>query len=151
MSKIEIKLINPLDEAADLLPLLQANWAESGNPFDFIPEDVRATYTFFNNNDALFGVAAYQGDEMVGYCIVTLHPHPLNRSVKICNADGLFLKPELRGGTISGRMMAGIKDIASEHNATIIHWHAPAGSSFGDVLASRMELMSTYYREVLPC
>jgi len=151
MGDITIKFVNPMDNFDIAADLLTANWKESGNPFPFNAEDTKKTYAFMVENYSLFAVAAYSDEEMVGYCVVTIHPHPMNHSIKICNADGFYLVPDLRGGTTSGRIMEAIRNFAKEKGVDIIHWHAPAGTTYCKALESRYSPMSIYFREELLC
>lgn len=148
-SEITIKLIDPMATFEEAIPLLEANWKESGNPFDFNAADTKSFYTYMADLHLLFAAGVYSDEKLVGYCVVSFVPHPLNHSIKICNVDGIYLIPELRGGNVFDRLRATIKELALEHKIHLIHWHAPAGSDFSNTLALRYEPISNYFREQL--
>lgn len=146
---VEIKLVDPIANFDQAVELLEANWKESGNPFEFNAVDAKSFYTHMAEMRLLFAVGAYLEEKLVGYCIVTIAPHPLNFSIKICDANGLYLIPDLRGGRTLSKITNAVRLLAKEHNANLIHWHAPAGSDFSKALASRFTPMSNYFREEL--
>lgn len=148
-TRIKIEVIDPFENLKDLLPLLKQNWKESGNPFDFVPEHAMKTYDTMSSKSILLCVGAYIRDHLVGYCVSTIYPHPLNNGVKVCNVDGLYVNPELRCGTAAARLMESTRNLAKVHEATMIHWHAPAGTGFAKALESRHTPISNYYREEL--
>lgn len=147
--KIDVTIVDPIthfDEAADLLA---ANWKESGTPIEFVPADAKRFYEYMADNHTLFAAAAFDGSALVGYAIVTIVPHPLNHSVIICNCDGIYLEPHLRGGRIVAEMMKVIRSMAKDRHAHSVHWHARAGSPFSEALAARFVPISNYFREQL--
>lgn len=149
VQNIEIKFVDPIANFDQAIELLRANWQESGQPFDFNTNDAKLFYTYMAHVNSLFAIGAYRKDELVGYCIITFAPNPLNHSVKICNVDGLYLLPELRGGRIFSKMTNAVRDLAHKHNVNYINWHAPAGSIFATVLESRFTPVCNYFREEL--
>lgn len=148
-SKIVVKLLNLVDCFDDAIPLLKANWKESGNPFELDVNSTKLFYTYMDSLGCLFIAGAYLDGKAVGYCVTTVSPHPLNNSIKICNVDGIYLIPELRGGRASVKLMNAVRGIAKGYKANIIHWHAPAGSKFSETLAARFTPLSNYFREEL--
>ena len=147
---IEVKVVDPLANFDEAAAMLQANWDESGSPIPFVVEDARNFYTYLGQNNALFAVGAWDEGKLIGYCITTIVPHPLNHSVKICNADGMYVLPEYRGGMVLGRIIRAVQRLAQLEGANHLHWHAPAGSEFGEALAKRMIPISNYFREDVP-
>lgn len=151
MSYIEIKLVDPMESFDAAIPLLEANWKESGNPFDFDAADTKAFFKKMATINTLLAIGVFKDNVLVGYSVVTIAPHPLNFSIRICDVSGLYLIPELRGGNTFGRISDLIKNLAEEYKANFIHWHAPARSEFSGVLSSRFEPISNYFREnVIP-
>ncbi len=145
---VEVRVEDPLEKFDEALPLLEANWRESGSPIEFKAEDVRQFYAYMAEMGAISAVGAWNDEQLVGYAITTFGPHPMNHSVRICNVDGLFLHPDFRMG-IAGRLMNSVKDLAVIEGAHYIHWHSPAGSDFSKALAKRTTPMSEYFREVV--
>ena len=80
---IKVKRVNPIEEWDDAISLIKANWSESNQPIEFNADDARRFYEYLYENSALFAIGAYQLDELVGYCLVSVVPHPFNQSVKM--------------------------------------------------------------------
>lgn len=146
---ITIKLVDPIESFDEAIPLLKANWKDSGNPFDFNAADTKAFYTRLSAIQIVCAFAAYEDDALVGYCVAVIHPHPLNNSIKICDVNGIYLIPRLRKGSTTMKMTQLVTLFALEADVNYIHWHAPANSEFSRVLASRHEPISNYFREAL--
>lgn len=152
---IEVRVAtDPMQQFDEALPLLEANWEESAIPIPFIAEDARKFYnhlagqgTLLTGTGRLFAVGAYDNDELVGYCIANIAPHPLNHVVQIAHVNGIYLKPKYRKGCAGAGMMAAIKELAKEREAYAINWHAPTGSVFAKTLASRFDPLNEYFME----
>lgn len=148
-TKFEFKIVDPIENFDEAEPLLKANWRESGVDMEFIPEHAKLFYSRLADFGILFAVGAYKDGELIGYCISTIVPHPLNHKARICNADGMYLAPEYRKGLVVAEMMRLTETIARNHEASAIQWHAPAGSSFSEALAARYKPLSNYFRQDL--
>lgn len=146
---IEVRVADAIDKFDEALPLLEANWRESGSPIEFKADDVRRFYEFMDKSGAIFAIGAWDEGKLVGYSIVTFGPFPMNHSVRICNVDGLYIVPEYRSSILFGRLQSAVRNLSLIENADYIHWHAPAGSEFSDALAKRTEPMTNYFREAL--
>lgn len=146
---IEVKIVDPIENFEQAVPLFQASWAETGFPFPFVPEDAKKFYSHVASLGMLFAAGAYDGDELVGYCIITIVPHPFNHSIRICNADGLFIFPDYRKGRVLASLMEAARIIGRKYGAHSVHWHAQANTEFARMLPSRFENISNYYREIL--
>lgn len=144
---IEVKIVDPIANFDAAAPMLVANWAETGTTMPFNLEDTRKFYGHLAEIGLLFAVAAYLADELIGYCIVTVVPFPMNHAYRVCNADGIYILPEYRGALVLGRMMDAVRFIAKDNNVNWIQWHAAEGSPFVDVLAARVPRSSHYFRE----
>lgn len=146
---VEIKVVDPIVNFDAASQMLLDNWAESGTPMPFKLEDTRRFYQHLAAVGMLFAVAAYEGTVLIGYCIVTIVPYPMNHSYFVCNADGLYIRPEYRSGLVLGRMMEAVRFLAKDNKARAIQWHAADGSPFVDMLAARFPRLSHYFREAL--
>lgn len=145
--KIDVSIVDPIahfDEAADLLA---ANWKESGSPIDFIPADVRKFYEFLAANHVFFAVEARAKGVLIGYAVITVAPFPLNHKVLICDCNGIYITPDHRGSSALARLMSEVRIMAKGHGASAIHWHAPAGSQFNEVLSRRFKPLNNYFVE----
>lgn len=146
---IEIKIVDPMDNFEVAGQMLMANWKEAGSKIEIKLPDMRLFYEHLQRMGALFAAGAYDAGKLIGYCIVTIVPHPFNHAIKICNADGVFLSPDYRGGRVLAGLMKAVRKLAREHNVFAIQWHAPAGSAFAAALAARVTPLSNYFMEVL--
>ena len=147
--KVEVKEINPIEYFEIAAELLQENWKASGAGFDFIPQDARKLYEFLRANGSLFGSGAFVDGKMVGYCIITITPNPVNHAVKVCSMTGMYLKPEFRKARATLELMDIVRRIAKDHKVDFIDWHAAAGSEFLRVLQARYKPVNSYFREQL--
>lgn len=144
---IQIKIVDPIENFDAAAPMLVANWEETGSKIPFDLEDTRKFYQHLAAFGLLYAVAAYEGNVLVGYCITTIVPFPMNHKYRVCNADGLYILPEYRGGTVLGRVMEAVRFLAKDKGAHWIQWHAAHGSEFVAVLAARVPRSSHYFRE----
>lgn len=147
---VEIRVASdPIAHFDEAIPLLEANWEESNMPIDFIADDARKVYQYMTAQGILFAVGAYDDDEMVGYCIATIAPHPFNHVVMMVNIDGIYLKPQYRKGRAGVQLMSTIREMAKKRAAYAINWHAPAGSDFAKTLERSFTPLNNYYTEKL--
>ena len=97
-----------------------------GIRFPFDP-DVEAYGRLWDAGYA-FAVAAFVGDEVVGYAVITVVPHPHNPAVIVAANDALFVAPAYRNGITSGRLILAAEAEAKRRGARKIIWHARAGT-----------------------
>jgi hypothetical protein len=91
MAVREIDIASHWDAA---LPLMEANWRETGASFDFAP-----SLEFFAQAQALgmlLALGAFHEDKLVGYASGIVAPHPFNPAVKVASVNVLYVKPEYR-------------------------------------------------------
>lgn len=146
---VEIKIIDAMENFDDALPLIEANWKESGSDIELIPEDVKKFYKYMSDMNCLYAAGVYEGDLLLGYCIATFSPHPLNHSIKVCSIDGIYMIPELRKGSTGAKLMDAIRVVAKQQGAHSINWHASPNSDFLKTLESRFTPINSYFREEL--
>ena len=146
---VEIKIIDAMENFDEAVPLIRANWKESGSPIELIPSDVRAFYKYMSDMNCLYAAGVYKEGILAGYCIATFAPHPLNYSVRVCSISGIYLIPELRKGSVTTRLMDAIRTVAKQQGAHSIDWHAAAGSDFLKTLEARFIPINSYFREEL--
>ena len=127
-----VKVVNPAEWIDKIRPLIQANWAETGFDFPFDP-DVEAYGRLWDAGYA-FAVAAFVGDEVVGYAVITVVPHPHNPAVIVAANDALFVAPAYRNGITSGRLILAAEAEAKRRGARKIVWHARAGTPLATML-----------------
>lgn len=146
---IEIRKINVLEHFDEASTLLELNWSEQNSPIELNKEDTRKFYEVMASLHALYGLAAYSEDKLVGYLIATIHPFPLNHSVRVCNIDGLFVVEDYRGGPAFNKMQEAIRQIAKDNGASYIHWHAPTGSMLSGYLMLKHKPLTSYFYETV--
>ena len=127
-----VQVVNPAELIDKNRPLIQANWAETGFDFPFDP-DVEAYGRLWDAGYA-FAVAAFVGDEVVGYAVITVVPHPHNPAVIVAANDALFVAPAYRNGITSGRLILAAEAEAKRRGARKIVWHARAGTPLATML-----------------
>lgn len=148
-SKYVVKEVNPMEEFDNASLLLLNNWKESNQLFPFNIEDAQKFYQYLADSNMLFSIGAYFDNKLIGYSVLTLHPHPLNHSVKICNVDGIYIAPKYRKKGLSARLILAVDQFAKKHRADYIHWHVPVDGEFEKTLVNRFEPLSNYYRQVV--
>lgn len=131
---MRIEIVNPAPWVSRIQDLLADNWAETGFDFDFDP-DVDA-YQRMYDAGVCFGVRGSRGDQTVGYCTVTVCPHPFSRHVVVASNDALFVRPEFRKGLLSGRLILAAEAEAKHRGARRFIWHCRAGTGLANVLSS---------------
>ena len=127
-----VQVVNPAELIDRNRPLIQSNWAETGFDFPFDP-DVEAYGRLWDAGYA-FAVAAFVGDEVVGYAVITVVPHPHNPAVIVAANDALFVAPAYRNGITSGRLILAAEAEAKRRGARKIVWHARAGTPLATML-----------------
>ena len=127
-----VQVVNPAELIDRNRPLIQSNWAETGFDFPFDP-DVEAYGRLWDAGYA-FAVAAFVGDEVVGYAVITVVPHPHNPAVIVAANDALFVAPAYRNGITSGRLILAAEAEAKRRGARKIIWHARAGTPLATML-----------------
>jgi len=122
------------DEA---LPLMHANWAETGFDFPFAPS--RERYVRQQAAGFMFAIGAFApegiAERLVGYSTAIVVAHPFNPdAVHYCCTDALFVQPEHRGSILAGRLLLATEREAKQRGATWISWHTRAGTPFAAML-----------------
>ncbi len=94
--------------------------------------------------NCLLTVAAFEGDDLVGYAIAVLSPHMLANTV-VATGVTLYVHPKHRNHGSGARLLYAIVQ-AGYDRASSVHWHAKEGSSFQRILlrAGARELERIY-------
>ena len=121
-----------LIEARDLV---EANWKETGFDIPLNPDP--ALYDMAEQANSWFGLAAYDGDKMIGYSSAWLMRHPFNPSVIFASSEALYVKPGYRSGTAPARLIKATEQEAKAIGAVRMMWHTRAGTRFADMLRRR--------------
>jgi GNAT superfamily N-acetyltransferase len=131
---VRTQILNPAEWIPSIGELLADNWAETGFDFDFNP-DV-AAYRRMYEAGMLFAVAAFDDEKLIGYCTVTVIPHPHNPSVIVAANDALFVTPEYRNGVAAGRLILVAQNEAKRRGAVKFSWHCRYGTPLAEMLIS---------------
>jgi GNAT superfamily N-acetyltransferase len=83
----------------------KAHWAEIAHDRDKMPLDVDyETYAQLETRGQLHVVTVRVDDELVGYHITFVHPHPHYRSTLCGFADVYYIEPAYRQGFLAARL-----------------------------------------------
>lgn len=129
---MEIRIVNPAEWIVKVRYLLEANWAETGFDFPFNPSV--EMYQAMADAGIAFALAAFDGGKVIGYCTVCVAKHPHNPDVIVGANDALFVAPEYRNGTATGRLIKAAEAEAQRRGAVRFTWHCRAGTGFADLL-----------------
>lgn len=132
---IEVREGSLADNIDKIDDLLRANWEETG--FNFPLKLDKERYKQFEALGILLVVGAFNGDEVVGYSLASVLPHPFNPDVVFCNSDAMFLHPDYRHTTAGARLKAKTAELAKARGAKRIFWHARGDTGFADMLRKR--------------
>lgn len=122
-----------IDESWDAaLPLMQANWNETGGQFPFAP--ARDFYVSMQRAGFVFALGAFHDEQLRGYAIVTVAPHPFNPGVLVASCNPLYVDPQYRGGLLPGRLILLAEEKARERGAVVLYIHARSGTSVDKTL-----------------
>lgn len=132
MRVAEIQIADNFEQA---LPLLRANWEETGFDAPFDPS--KEQYVAMQECGALFAIGAFDGDQIIGYSTAIIVPYAHSQHYRYCATDALFVTPAYRHATIGARLIAETERIAQARGARFIAWHTRAGTGFAEVLGKR--------------
>lgn len=135
MPRMRIAEVNIAEHVDRCLALLDENWAETG--FDFPLDPDRRQYIAAQEAGILFALAAFDGEEVVGYSTAFVSPHHFNPAVVMCHSDALFVARSHRDSSAGARLIAETERVARERGAHRMLWHTRAGTALADVLSSR--------------
>lgn len=128
-------IVNPAEWMNAAMPLIEANWAETGFDYDFKP-DV-SQYARLYELGMCFAVAALYADTLVGYCtVVVVGPLHNPEHVTAVN-DGLFVDPVYRNGRAAYLIMQAAEREAHARGAKEFMWCLRPGTPIEHALLKR--------------
>lgn len=130
-----IREIQAAEHIGKVQHLLAENWAETGFDFDLRP-DVEMMRRL-QDADLMFVLAAFDGDEMVGYSSAMVAPHTYNPALIFCNSDALFVRRAWRPRGVGARLIIETERVAAERGAVRMLWHTRAGTPLAGALERR--------------
>lgn len=96
----------------------------------------REIYDALQEADMLVCVGAFAEDEIIGYAIAAVSPHPHYEMVQ-ANHDSLFIHPDFRTPRLALRMIEVVEMECRVRGASFIAWHAKPQSAFARLISSR--------------
>ena len=132
---IEVRECLLADHIDDIDALIAVNWEETGFDFPFMLDKER--YKQFEAAGFLLVVAAFNEEEVVGYSLASVLPHPYNPAIICGNSDAMFLHPNYRNSTAGARLMFETERLAKERGANRMLWHARGDTDFIETLRKR--------------
>lgn len=122
-------------EHIDAISALTAeNWDETGYDFPLVLD-----VDFYKQLEALgmiIAIAAFEGEQVVGYSLASITSHPFNRSIILCNSSALFLRKAYRGSA-GARLMLETERVAKARGAQRMLWNTRSGSPLHATLTKR--------------
>ena len=79
-------------------------------------------------------LGAFVGDELVGYALAFIGPHPLYRSTINAQLAAVYVAPEHRGKGLGARLILQARGDARDMGATTCTAHAKRGTAMADLL-----------------
>ena len=132
---VRISIVQPIEYMHKIVALMRDNWDETGFDFEFNPS--ADAYQKVVDCNAMFVIAAFDGDDVIGYCTMIISPHLHNPDVIVASNDALFVAKPYRNGMTSGRLIKAAEDEAKRRGASKVLWHTRAGTSFAAMLERR--------------
>lgn len=130
-----IREVNAVDYIDSIASLASENWSETG--FDFEMKLDRELYQKLQNSGCLISLAAFDGDDVIGYATATVAPHIFNTSVQVCMSSALFVAKDKRNSTVPGRLILETEKAAKQRGARFMIWQTRAGTGLADTLRKR--------------
>lgn len=79
-------------------------------------------------------LAAYDGDQLVGYSMNFVMPHLHYADLSVCSNDLLYLKPTHRKGRAGLLLLAQTREHAKARGARLMLWHAKPDTALVNIL-----------------
>ncbi len=131
-----VRIVDALTRLDLIEGLMRDNWSETGIDIDFkLDIDM---YIALSKSEMFFAIAAEDSARnVVGYCTVIMSSHIHSADTVIAANDSLYLIPELRSGTIGGRIIMLAEREARDRGANYFSWHCPYGGALSTMLSKR--------------
>lgn len=131
-----VRIVDPLTRLDLIEGLMRDNWAETGIDIDFkLDIDM---YIALSKSEMFFAIAAEDdAGNVVGYCTVIMSGHIHSVHTIVAANDSLYLRPDLRGGTVGARIILFAEREARDRGANYFSWHCPYGGALSTMLSKR--------------
>jgi GNAT superfamily N-acetyltransferase len=125
--------VEQMKASAELL--MRQHWAESSRDsrrFAFAPQWAR--YEALEAGGFLVCLAAFAGEQLVGYCVTLVSTHTHNVHVVAACSDAMFVAPAHRGRRLGRSLIEETEQVVRERGAQRLVWHAAPGSTLEGLL-----------------
>lgn len=92
------------------------------------------TYCMLEEQGALLSLAAFDGDEIVGYSVNILANNLHYRDVRMCQNDVLYVRADKRQGPTGLKLMRETERVAKDRGAHMMLWHAKPNTNLDQIL-----------------
>lgn len=134
---VDIRRITVAEFFEKAWPLLVAHREELTTNKDLmVLKPARPVYDAIEQVGCLLVLAAYDGDEMVGYSANILAPNMHYADVFQCQNDVLFTTPSARGRT-GLDLIAATEKAARESGCQVVLWHAKPGTALDKLMQAK--------------
>lgn len=132
---VTIRHIALAELSAQAGELLKAHWREIAREKDLMVLDPDwSRYEQLEAAGLLLSLGAFDGEQMVGYSVGLVHPHPHYRGLVYYQNDVLFVSPEARHSRLGIRLIQDTEAAAEAMGARWHAWHAKKGSKLDFLL-----------------
>lgn len=134
----------------ELQPLLEEHYEELATDkvrMKLAPrwEIYRAAY----DTDTFFPLIARKSGQLVGYHGIFVHPHLHYRDLVVAESDVLWVRPDLRNGPLTGRLLLRSAELARQKGAQVFVWRTKPVRELEKVLAKRFKAQDHTYLQTL--
>jgi GNAT superfamily N-acetyltransferase len=95
------------------------------------------SYYELEERGQLVALAAWFGDELVGYSVSFVFPHSHYSQVSVMQNDVLFVDKAHRKGGLGLRLIAETENIAAERGCQVVLFHSKKDTTLGKILDRR--------------
>ena len=94
-------------------------------------------YYVLEEQDAVVCLAAWLGEEMVGYSVSILYEHMHYKDVLVMHNDVLFVKKEHRRGGLGIKLIEATEEMAKARECHVVLFHSKVDTPLGLILEAR--------------
>ncbi|QPJ62315.1 MAG: GNAT family N-acetyltransferase [Candidatus Nitronauta litoralis] len=104
---------------------------------------------FFDPNEPVFSLGAYEGETMVGFVNYILHRSTWSES-HYCYLEDIFVSPSKRGRGIGGQLISAVQDCAQEAGCARLYWMTHEDNITAQMLYDKVARKSGFIQYRLP-
>lgn len=116
--------------------MLLQHWAQiMVGPLEWMPRNPNwEHYQQLEDRGCLVALAAWEGEDMIGYAVGCMFQHPYSKDMKALQHDLLFVTPAMRGMGLGMRLMRELEQAGREAGCEPVFMHAKPGSAMSRIL-----------------